>query len=107
MRRVPSNQTNFMIHRERDTRASSRLALLLLSGAVLAGGFVFAANQHFAAVQYGYEREVLRQQRATLLEEQRELLLARDQAATPARLEPAAREIGLQPVRPSQVDRLP
>ena len=49
MRRVPSTQPNFQIHRDRDVRALSRLALLLICGLVLASGFVFAAQQHFVA----------------------------------------------------------
>ena len=69
MRRVPSKQRNSTIHRDRDVRALSRLALLLFCGSVLAGGFVFAAQQHFAAVQYGYKSESLRLEREKLLEE--------------------------------------
>lgn len=103
MRRLPLNQTNFTIHRERDMRALSRLALLLFSGLLLAGGFIFAAGQHFAAVRYGYESEKLRHERGQLIEDQRRLLLAREEASAPARLESEARKIGLQPVAPSQI----
>ena len=42
--------------------------MLLFCGLVLAGGFVFAAKQHFAAVQYGYEHETWRNERKRLLE---------------------------------------
>jgi cell division protein FtsL len=104
MRRLPSTQRNFTITRERDRRAFSRLALLLTCGLVLAGGFVFAAGQHFAAVRYGYQSEELRRERARLLEEQRRLLLEREVATSPTRLERAAREIGLQPVQAAQVN---
>ena len=55
MRRVPSTHLNSQVHRDRDVRALSRLALLLICGLVLASGFVFAAQQHFAAVDYGYQ----------------------------------------------------
>ena len=54
MKRFPEQQLNAKIRRTRDTTALSRLALLLFCGLVLAGGFVFAAKQHFAAVQFGY-----------------------------------------------------
>jgi cell division protein FtsL len=91
------------VHRERDARALSRLALLLFCGLVLAGGFVFAAQQHFAAVQYGYKSESLRRERERLLAEQQHLMLKREQAAAPARLEAAARELGLKPLLPGQV----
>ncbi|MGB7922181.1 MAG: hypothetical protein WCF57_02930 [Pyrinomonadaceae bacterium] len=103
MRRLPPNQPNFTIHRERDMTALGRLALLLFCGLVLAGGFVFAAGQHFAAVHYGYKSEALRREQAQLLEEQRRLLLAREEATSPTRLETEARKIGMQPLQPAQI----
>jgi cell division protein FtsL len=103
MRRVPSTQQNSKIHRDRDVRALSRLALLLLCGLVLASGFVFAAQQHFAAVTYGYKSEELRRERERLLEEKQHLLLQKEQAFAPARLATRARELGLKPLVASQV----
>jgi hypothetical protein len=103
MRRVPSKQRNSKIHRDRDVRALSRLALLLFCGLVLAGGFVFAAQQHFAAVDYGYRSEELRRERARLLEEKQQLMLKKEQAFAPARLATQARELGLKPLLASQV----
>jgi hypothetical protein len=103
MRRVPSKQRNSRIHRDRDVRALSRLALLLLCGLVLASGFVFAAQQHFAALEYGYKSEALRRERERLLGEKQRLLLQREQAFAPARLAVEARELGLKPILPSQV----
>ena len=103
MRRVASKQPNSTIHRDRDVRALSRLALLLFSGLVLAGGFVFAAKQHFAAVQYGYQSEGLRREREKLLEEKQHLLLKKEQAFAPARLAIQARKLGLKPLMASQV----
>ncbi len=105
MRRLPPNQKNFTIYRERDARALCRLALLLLSGLVLASGFVFAAGRHFTAVRYGYESEKLRLEHGRLIEEQRRLLLAREVASAPARLEDEARKLGLQPIGPMQVEQ--
>jgi hypothetical protein len=103
MRRVPSKQCNSRIHRDRDVRALSRLALLLFSGLVLASGFVFAAQQHFAAVEYGYKSEGLRRERERLLEEKQQLMLQREQAFAPARLAMEARELGLKPLLASQL----
>ncbi len=103
MKREPLNQPNFTIRRERDSRAMSRLALLLLTGLLLAGGFIFAAGQHFTAVRFGYQTETLRQEREQLIEQQRRLLLAREEASAPSRLEGEARKIGLQPVAAGQV----
>jgi len=104
MRRLPSNQKNYMVRRERDTRSLVRLAMLLICGLVLAGGFVFAAGQHFAAVRYGYKSEELRREQAQLLEEQRRLKFERERATTPEHLGAAAREIGMQPIQPAQID---
>ena len=103
MRRVPSKQRNSRIQRDRDLRALSRLALLLLCGLVLAGGFVFAAQQHFAAVDYGYKSEALRRERETLVAEQQQLTLKKEQAFAPAKLASQALELGLKPLLASQV----
>lgn len=103
MRRLPAHQLNYTIRRERDWPALRSLALLLLCGLMLAGGFVFAAGQHFAAVRYGYQTENLRRERAQLLEEEQRLLLEREQLVSPARLESEARGFGLQPVQASQL----
>jgi cell division protein FtsL len=104
MKRLPPNQRNYAVRRERDSHALLRLALLLVCGLVLAGGFVYAAGQHFTAVQYGYKSEELRREQAGLLEEQRRLMLERERAATPEHLDAAAREIGMQPIQPAQID---
>jgi hypothetical protein len=65
---------------------------------------VFAARQHFTAVQYGYQSEGLRRERDRLLQEQQRLLLRKEQAFAPARLESEARELGLRPVAASQFE---
>ena len=103
MKRFPEIQPNAKVRRTRDVTALSRLALLLFSGLILAGGFVFAARQHFVAVHYGYETEALRIERQRLLEEQQHLILEKERASSPARLEAAARQLGLKPLQPGQV----
>ena len=103
MHRLISNQQNTRVHRERDFRAFNRLVLLLCCGLLLAIGFVFAARQHFAAVQFGYESETLRLERQQLLAERHRLLLEKEQASAPARLEAAARQLGLKPLKAGQV----
>ena len=103
MQRLPSKQLNTRIRRERDFRELARLVLLLCCGLLLAIGFVFAAQQHFAAVQFGYQSESLRNERQRLLAEQQRLLLQKEQASAPARLESAARQLGLRPLKPAQV----
>lgn len=106
VRRVPSKQRNANVIRESDRRALMRLALLLLCGLVLAGGFLYACGQHFAALNFGYQTEALRRQREHLLEDRRRFLLAREEAASPGRLERAARQLGMQPLQPEQLDPL-
>jgi cell division protein FtsL len=107
MKRFPEHQLNAKIRRSRDVSALSRLGLLLFCGLVLAGGFVFAAKQHFAAVQYGYENETLRTERKRLLEENQRLALERERATAPDKLEPAARRLGLRSPRAGQIGNQP
>jgi len=105
MKRFPDHQLNANVRRSRDVTALSRLALLLFCGLVLAGGFVLAAKQHFAAVQYGYQNESLRTERKRLLEETQRLSLEKERAIAPDKLEPAARRLGLKPARPGQIGK--
>ena len=104
MRRVPQQCPNPYVRRERDPRAARRQMLLLASCLVLAGGFVFAARQQILAVEYGYKTEALRREREQLLDEQRRLLLAVEESSSPAQLEQAARELGMQPARAEQIE---
>ena len=104
IRRVPSKQRNTLIKRERDPRALTRLALLLGCGLLLASGFIYAGGRHFAALRLGYETEKLRNALNNAREDQRRLTLARESAASPARLELAARRLGMQPMQPAQID---
>src|SRR5258707_9507676 len=106
VRRVPSKQRNARVTRERDGRVLLRLALLLLCGLTLAGGFVYAGIQHFAALKLGYETQNLRKVRDGLAEDNRRFLLEREAMARPGRLGRAARQLGRQPMQASQIDPL-
>src|SRR5712692_5748070 len=106
VRRLPSRQRNANVVRHADRTALTRLALLLVCGLVLAGAFLYACGLHFAALRYGYQTEALRRERDHLLEEQRRFLLEREEVAAPARLERAARQLGMQPMQPEQIDPL-
>ncbi len=106
IRRIPSKQPNAIVARERDTGAVARLGLLLLCGLVLASGFVYAGGKHFASLRFGYQTEKLRGALDNAREEQRRLLLQREVASNPARLERAARQLGMQPLQPAQIDPL-
>jgi cell division protein FtsL len=94
------------VARERDRGAFLRLGLLLLCGLILAGGFLYAGVQHFAALKLGYQTQNLRKVRDSLAEDQRRFLLEREAAASPARLELAARHLGMQPMQAAQIDPL-
>ncbi len=105
MDRYPQQQPNSRIRRSRDVTALSRLGLLLFCGFVLAGGFVFAAKQHFAAVQLGYKSETLRDERKKLIEDNQRLALEKEFMSAPSRLEPVARQLGLQSATAGQIVR--
>lgn len=105
IRRIPSRQRNAPIAREGNA-AFLRFGLLLICGLGLASGFVYAGRQHFAALRYGYETENLRRERDQLADEQRRFLLQREEAASPMRLERAAKQLGMQPPQPAQIDPL-
>jgi cell division protein FtsL len=106
MRRVPSKHRNRLARRQKEQGALSRLALLLLCGLVLASGFVYAGVQHFGALRLGYETEKLRSELDKAQEEQKRLMMAREAAVSPIRLEQAARQLGMQPIMPAQIDPL-
>ena len=106
IRRIPAKHRNARIARERDTEAFLRLGLLLVVGLGLTSGFVYAGRQHFAALRYGYEIENLRRERAQLTEQQRRLILQREEASSPVKLEQAAKRLGMQPLQAAQIDPL-
>ena len=105
-RRVPSKHQNTLVSRETESGAFARLVLLLVCGLVLAGGFVYAGGRHFAALKMGYQTQKLRTDLEKAREEQRRLMLEREAAVSPARLELAARRLGMQPMQPAQIDPL-
>ena len=106
LRRIPSRQRNAPVTRARDRGALFRLGMLLCCGLTLASGFVYAGGQHFAALKLGYETENLRKIRNNLVEEQNRFQLEHNAAVSPARLEHAARQLGMQPMQAAQIDPL-
>jgi cell division protein FtsL len=101
---MPQQYPNPGVRRERDPRAAKRQMLLLAGCLVLAGGFIFAVRQQILAVECGYKTEALRREREQLLDEQRRLLLALEESSSPAQLEQAARELGMQPAHAAQME---
>jgi cell division protein FtsL len=106
MRRVPSKHQNRLAPRQKEQGAVGRLALLLLCGLVLASGFVYAGVQHFGALRLGYETQKLRSDLDKEQEDHKRLLMAREAAVSPIRLEQAARQLGMQPMMAAQIDPL-
>jgi hypothetical protein len=104
MRRVPQSYPNTRVRRTADPRATRRQKLLLVSCIALACGFVFAVSRQIMAVEYGYKTEALRRERERLMDEQRLLLLAVEENSSPAQLEQAARELGMQPATSAQIE---
>jgi len=104
MRRVPQQHPNPHLRRVRDPRAARRQMFLLVSCLALAAGFIFAVRQQILAVECGYKTEGLRRERERLLDEQRRLRLALEESASPAQLEQAARELGMQPAHAAQIE---
>ncbi len=104
MRRVPQSYPNTRVRRTTDPRAARRQKFLLVGCLVLACGFVFAVRQQIRAIEYGYKTEALRHKREQLLDEQRRLLLAVEESSSPAQLEQAARDLGMQPATAAQIE---
>jgi cell division protein FtsL len=104
MRRLPQQYPNPHVRRQRDPRAARRQAILFVGCLLLAFGFIYAVRQQILAVDYGYKTEALRREREELLDEQRKLLLAVEESSSPARLEEAGRELGMQPARAAQIE---
>jgi cell division protein FtsL len=107
MTRVPQQHLNPHLRRERDARAARRLLWLLAGCLVLAVGFVAAVRYQIRAVEYGYRTEALRREHDQLLDEQRRLQVELHKSLAPGRLEPAARELGMQPARAAQLGAAP
>ena len=101
---MPQQYPNPHVRRQRDPRAARRQALLLAGCLVLACGFLYAVRQQILAVDYGYKTEVLRREREELLDDQRKLKLTLEEHSSPAKLEEAGRELGMQPARAAQIE---
>jgi hypothetical protein len=72
------------------------LTIITLAGALLSGGFVISARQHFEAISIGYQSEELRRQAFQFEEKQRQLELDYARAASLSEIEKHARKIGLE-----------
>jgi hypothetical protein len=87
---------NVPVARPVNSRVMSWLAAISVAGALLAGGFVISARQHFAAVSVGYKSEDLRRQSDQLEERLRQLELDYARASSPLEIEKRAEKLGLE-----------
>jgi hypothetical protein len=92
------NSTSMRVKREVDKTPRRYCILTLVFGFIIVAGFLFAARQHFGAINLGMENSELRKKRDDLSTKQRQLRIAREVAFSPVELEKAAMKIGLERV---------
>ena len=78
-------------------------ALILICAVMLASGFFFAANQHFASMDYEMKNSRLRKQVDQLEAEKRRLILAKEVSMSPNEIKKAAKKAGLFDPMPAPV----
>lgn len=88
--------TNERVARPVSARVMGWLAAIGVAGALLSGGFVLSARQHFEAISVGYQSEELRRQSAQLEERLRQLELEYARASSPVEIERRAQKLGLE-----------
>jgi len=87
--------SNVAVARPVSSRVIGWLAAIGVAGALLSGGFVMSARQHFEAISVGYQSEDLRRQSGQLEERLRQLELDYARASSPAEIERRAQKLGL------------
>jgi hypothetical protein len=88
--------SNVPVARPVSSRVIGWLAAIGVAGALLSGGFVISARQHFEAISVGYQSEELRRQSAQLQEQLRQLELDYSRASSPLEIERRAQKLGLE-----------
>lgn len=103
-RTLPQNKKSQKIRRERDPIPWRYCLLTLVCGLVLVVGFLFAARQHFASIEYGIKNSKLRKQLDELEAEKRRLILEKEIALTPSEIKKAAKKLGLTEMTASNIE---
>jgi hypothetical protein len=88
--------SNIPVARPVSSRVMGWLAAIGVAGALLSGGFVISARQHFEAISVGYQSEELRRQSEQLEERLRQLELDYARASSPLEIERRAHKLGLE-----------
>ena len=78
----------------------------MLFRSVLVGGFFFAARQHFSSINYGIKNSILKKQKDELEAAQRQLLIAKEIALSPAEIKKAAKKLGLTDMTAANIEPL-
>ena len=91
---------NARVARPVSGRVIAWLMIIAIAGALVSGGFVISAGQHFEAVQLGYKSEELRREAMELDEKLRQLELQYARASSPVEIEKRAQKIGLERPKP-------
>ncbi|HJQ67577.1 MAG TPA: hypothetical protein VKA70_01290 [Blastocatellia bacterium] len=95
---------NARVARPVSGRVVAWLVIIAIAGALVSGGFVISAGQHFQAVQLGYQSEELRREATELDEKLRQLELQYARASSPVEIEKRAQKIGLDRPKPKAKD---
>ena len=103
---LSKNKNTSRVQRERDPIPWRYCLLTLVCGLVLVGGFFFAARQHFSSINYGIKNSILKKQKDELEAAQRQLLIAKEIALSPAEIKKAAKKIGLTDMTAANIEPL-
>ena len=79
------------------------LGVTVLASVSIALPLLFYLHQHVQMLRHGYEIEALEEQRTELADRHRELSVAVAEVSALSRVEPQARQLGLEAPRPTDV----
>jgi len=88
---------------KRQVSTPRALGACLISAVLVLLGIFLYLRPHMRLVELGYEHSALRQQRAQLLQQQKEYEVEIASLSRPERIEKMAEQMGLHPPRVSQV----
>ena len=103
-RALSKNKNTKQIRRERDPIPWRYCFLTFICGIILVGGFFFAARTHFSSMDYGIKNSKLKKQKEDLEASQRQLLLTKEIALSPAEIKKAAKKLGLTEMTAANVE---
>src|SRR5512142_2464767 len=97
---------NSRLVRVADPARSREMRVLVMSLVMLFAMVMLYAWQHYTAIEYGYNNEVLRTERDSLMEANRQLKLEEASLQEPSRIDELARHMGLQAPAAGQMVRV-